>query len=197
MALPQVRLLPYLIQHLYFPLSLPRTKPSGLLNTFFPPFSRNHQTDAILKGTFDTTNIDPIEEVSLFLCTMAIPTSLQGIDSAIDITTTAPDFQQSFKKLPSIQHPAPWVAISPTIKFSPGTRNYRTFSPLSLLFHSVLDSPPNDGSPQSKSWWKRFPATLKFIDCESFNFLRLTRTLPCSEHFGAGDYSITPFHTMP
>ena len=72
---------------------------SGRLSTFIPPFSRNKYTDEILAGTFVTPNIDPIEEVSLFLQTMAKPTSLQGIDS-IDITITGENFRSSFKKLP-------------------------------------------------------------------------------------------------
>jgi hypothetical protein len=48
-----------------------------------------------LAGTFVTPNIDPIEEVSVFLQTMAKPTSLQGIDS-IDITITGENFRSSF-----------------------------------------------------------------------------------------------------
>ena len=73
---------------------------TGHLSTFIPLFSRNQHTDEIfLAGTFITPKIDPIEEVSLFLQTMAKPTSLPGIDS-IDITITGEIFRSSFKKLP-------------------------------------------------------------------------------------------------
>jgi hypothetical protein len=85
---------------LHFSQATPSPGASGRLSTLIPPFSRNLHTDSILASTFDTTDIDPLDEVCLFLDTMAHPLSLQGIET-IDITITAADFQtSSFTKLP-------------------------------------------------------------------------------------------------
>jgi hypothetical protein len=78
----------------------------GKLSLFIPPFECNAQTDSILLGDFYTSEIDPLDEVGLFLRTMSIPDSLRGNDP-IDISISMDYFQQSFRKSPEIKAPSP------------------------------------------------------------------------------------------
>ena len=139
-----------------------------------PLRERNSTTDALLHGTFDTTNVDPREEVGLFLKTMAIPESLRGVET-IDITITTEDFQtSSFRRLPEIAASSPlgrhlthYKVLARYIKVA-GLFAYMISLPFLLLLR------PSAGSMRSKSCWKKTLATLKSIACESFNFSKLT-----------------------
>ncbi len=66
----------------------------GLLSTLIPPFSHNHVTNAILDGSFNLLDVDPIPEVQAFLESMAIPQELKGLGH-INITILQPIFSQA------------------------------------------------------------------------------------------------------
>ena len=80
--------------------------PGELPQLVHSPFECNAQTDSILLGDFYTSEIDPLDEVGLFLRTMSIRDSLRGNDP-IDISISMDYFQQSFRKLPEITAPSP------------------------------------------------------------------------------------------
>ena len=76
---------------------------AGRLSDILPPFQSDHNTTVILQGALDTTQIDPLSDVSLFLQSMAIPESLMGINQT-NIVITQENLSGNTAFSPSGQH---------------------------------------------------------------------------------------------
>ena len=82
----------------------------GTLGTFIPPFTRNESTTSILQGSYNLTNIDPMQEICQFLQAMAIPRDLQDTDP-VDIVITTLNFPKVLKNCLTRHHQVLLVAI--------------------------------------------------------------------------------------
>ncbi len=126
---------------------------TGNLSSILPPFARNLVTDAILAGTFDLSNIDPVPEVEAFLSTMKQPETLQGI-TPINVAITQEDFQHSFKVLPDK------VASSPSGRHMTHYKVCAKSNAISAILASMITIPFQLGfSP--KRWQKAIQVMLE------------------------------------